>query len=339
MLSNNIINFVIQNNVHMAVDKSLIFNLKNENDFNDLALKIFCYQYSNCLIYKQYIDLLNIEPQNISHYKQFPFLPIEFFKTHIIKSVSDKPAYYFESSGTTGLKSRHYYNSTDIYERSFLKTFDVFYGKPEKYAILAYLPNYASNPNASLIYMLKALIQKSEHKQSGFYHNKPGLLFDTLNEMKEKNIPGILFGVTHALLKFCSEYTIYFPNLIIIETGGMKGHGKELVREELHQVLSKCFGVEHIHSEYGMTELFSQAYAKEGGIFHCPPWMKVLARDLYDPLNLSPYHKGALNIIDLANISSCSFIATEDMGEVYPDGSFTVTGRMDNSQLRGCNMM
>jgi len=304
-----------------------------------MALDIFHEQSTKNIIYKKYLNFINTDTLKVKHYTEIPFLPIEFFKTHIIKSVSKKPAFYFESSGTTGFKSRHYYNSTDIYERSFLKTFNMFYGKPEKYIILAYLPNYASNPNASLIYMLKALIKESKHKQSGFYHDKPQLLFDTLNELKEKNIPTILFGVTHALLRFCANYTIQFPKLVIIETGGMKGHGKELVREELHQVLSKCFGVAHIHSEYGMTELFSQAYATKEGIFHCPPWMKVLARDLYDPLNLSPFRKGALNIIDLANIHSCAFIATEDVGEVFPDGTFTVTGRIDNSQLRGCNLM
>jgi len=323
----------------MKFDKSLIFSIKNEDDFNTVALQVFNFQYNCCKVYKQYIDLLKIHPQDILHYTLIPFLPIEFFKTHIITTHAEKPEHFFESSGTTASKSKRYYNALQIYEESFTRCFELFYGLPENYAILALLPSYSDNPNASLIYMVNALIGKSHNKSSGFYNDNLQLLEKVLTELKTKQTSTILIGVTFALLDFCEKYKLNFPELIVIETGGMKGKRKEMIREELHNVLKNGFNVNEIHSEYGMTELFSQAYSKGNGIFVCPPWMKVLARDVYDPLSLSDNGNGALNIIDLANINSCSFIATEDIGTVLPDGTFKVSGRMDRSQLRGCNLL
>jgi len=318
---------------------SQIFNVYNETSFNTLSLQIFHFQYHNCLIYKLFVDLLKINPQNITHYSKIPFLPIEFFKSHIITILPLTPAHFFESSGTTGTKSKHYYNSLEIYEESFTRCFELFYGKPEEMAILALLPSYSINPHSSLIYMVDKLTTKSQNKYSGFYNNDFQLLHDKLSELKSTKTPTLLIGVSFALLDFCDTHTTDFPELTVMETGGMKGKRKEMVREELHEILCKGFNVNNIHSEYGMTELFSQAYSNCNGIFICPPWMKVLARDIYDPLSLSENNNGTLNIIDLANINSCSFIATEDIGTVFSDGKFSISGRMDSSQMRGCNLL
>lgn len=316
-----------------------IININTDKEFNELALQVFLFQYDNCQVYKQYVDLLKINPQNITQYSTIPFLPIEFFKSHIITTNFQKPVHFFESSGTSGAKSKHYYSSLDIYEESFTRCFELFYGLPEKFAIMALLPSYSENPNSSLIYMVNALIGKSHNKLSGFNNDNLSLLKKVLSELKTKHTPTLLIGVTFALLDFCEKFNIDFPELTVVETGGMKGRRKEMIREELHDALKKGFNVCEIHSEYGMTELFSQAYSKGNGIFACPPWMKVLTRDVYDPLSLSENNNGALNIIDLANVNSCSFIATEDIGTVFQDGTFTVSGRMDSSHLRGCNLL
>ena len=323
----------------MKPNPSSIFNINNEIQFNEVALQVFQFQYHNCQVYKQFVDLIKVNPLSISNYRNIPFLPIEFFKNHIITTTPLTPAYFFESSGTTGTKSKHFYNSLDIYEESFTRCFELFYGKTKNYAVLALLPSYSSNQHSSLIYMVNILIKKSSKKYSGFYNDNYSELQNVLSELKIKVIPTILIGVTFALLDFCNTHTIDFKNLTIIETGGMKGKRKEMVREELHDVLCKGFNVNTIHSEYGMTELFSQAYSKGEGIFSCPPWMKVLVRDIYDPLSLSENNSGALNIIDLANINTCSFIATEDLGTIFPGDTFSVSGRMDSSQMRGCNLL
>ncbi len=323
----------------MKPNSSAIFNIKNDVEFNELSLQTFRFQYQNCLVYKQFVNLLKIKPLEITNFKEIPFLPIVFFKNHIISSLALPPVYFFESSGTMGSKSKHYYQSLDIYEESFTRCFELFYGNPGAYTVLALLPSYSSNPNSSLIYMVNSLIGKSQHKFNGFYNHNFSLLHDVLLKLKTTKTPTILIGVSFALLDFCSVHSFDFQELIVVETGGMKGRRQEMIREELHEVLCKGFNVNTIHSEYGMTELFSQAFSKGRGLFGCPPWMKVLARDVYDPLSLSENDSGALNIIDLANINSCSFIATEDLGNVFPDGTFTVSGRFDSSQMRGCNLL
>ena len=332
-------NFVFSKKLPVKTNSSLIFNINNDIEFNKLSLQTFLFQYHNCLVYKQFVDLLKIKPSEVTDYREIPFLPIAFFKNHIITSLSLPPVCFFESSGTGGSKSKHYYKGLDIYEESFSRSFELFYGRPDEYAVLALLPSYSSNPHSSLIYMVDSLIGNSKHKFSGFYNDNFSLLHNVLSELKTIKTPTILIGVSFALLDLCRVHAIDFKELTVIETGGMKGKRKEMIREELHEVLCKGFNVSAIHSEYGMTELFTQAYSQGGGVFICPPWMKVLARDVYDPLCLSENNSGALNIIDLANINSCSFIATEDLGNVFSDGSFTVLGRMDNSQMRGCNLM
>ena len=323
----------------MSIDNKCVFSIKNDVDFNELALQIFLYQYNNNHIYKKFVDLIHKDISKIKHYSHIPFLPIDFFKNHLISTYSKQPLSYFESSGSGGFKSKHYYISLDVYERSFEKCFERFYGKPEKYSFLALLPAYADNPHSSLIYMVNSLIKKSTCRFSGFYHNNEENLFEVLQKLKKENKAVILLGVSFALLDFCKKYKIDFSELIVIETGGMKGRRKEIIRDDLHEILKHAFGVNQIHSEYGMTELFSQAYSKAKGIFVPPTWMKVFIREINDPLNINKKGSGAINIIDLANMNSCSFIATDDIGTVLPNGKFMISGRLDNSQMRGCSML
>lgn len=317
------------------------FTIANEQALNKIALDTFRYQALHCAVYKSFINHLHINPENIVRVEDIPFLPISFFKSHEVMSTDLSPEIVFSSSGTTGmLQSKHFVSDINMYEQSFNGAFELFYGKIESTCLLALLPSYLERDGSSLIYMVDALLQQSKHPESGYFLHNHSELFEKLKKLQAEGQKVLLIGVTYALLDFIDQYQLDFPELIVMETGGMKGKRKEMVREELHQVLMKGFGVHSIHSEYGMTELLSQAYSPGEGIFNCPPWMKVLLRDTNDPLTLiSGKHTGGINIIDLANINSCSFIATQDLGRVYEDGSFEVLGRFDNADIRGCNLL
>jgi hypothetical protein len=267
-------------------------------------------------------------------------LPISFFKDHAVKSTEFKPQLVFESSGTTQTTtSRHYVKDAGIYEESFIKGFELFYGDTKAYCILGLLPSYLGRSNSSLVYMVDKLMQLSGHSFNGFYLHNYEELFNTLRELESNKQPVILFGVTYALLDFAEAFTMKFEHTTIIETGGMKGRKREMTRQEVHALLKKQFGVKHIHSEYGMTELLSQAYSKGDGVFSCPPWMKILVRDEDDPFEIKQDGRGIINVVDLANIYSCSFIATDDAGVLHDDGGFEVLGRVDNSDIRGCSLL
>jgi phenylacetate-coenzyme A ligase PaaK-like adenylate-forming protein len=309
--------------------------------FNPLSLEIFKYQYENAEVYNLFCQTLKKNPGNVKTIDEIPFLPIELFKTHIIKDKNTAVEKVFESSGTTGITpSRHYVASLETYERSFINCFKTFYGPLQDYVILALLPSYLERDNSSLVYMADKLIQLTGKSESGFFLNEFTQLHKALNQLKQAGQKTILLGVTFALLDFAENYAINFPELIVMETGGMKGRREELTRAEVHERLCPGFGVTKIHSEYGMTELLSQAYSKGNGIFEAPPWMKVLCRDVYDPLKTDiTGMSGALNVIDLANIHSCSFIATGDLVKMNLNGTFEIAGRVDNAEIRGCNLM
>lgn len=323
------------------VVKNDIFSIKDPGEFENLALEVFKLQAKNCRVYREFITNLKVDPDNISKLEEIPYLPIEFFKSHQVISSGATPGILFTSSGTTGtIQSRHSVTDPSIYERSYSLAFEQFYGDIRNYAVLALLPSYQERDGSSLIYMVDDLIQKSGHKQSGYFLYNHSDLADTLKDLKKNNTHTLLIGVTYALLDFAESHNIEFPELIVMETGGMKGKRREMIRLELHEALCQGFGVPAVHSEYGMTELLSQAYSKGGGLFHCPNWMKVLIRDTNDPLELLEEGKtGGINVIDLANINSCSFIATQDLGRLHPDGGFEVLGRFDNSDIRGCNLL
>nr|WP_165877849.1 acyl transferase [Pedobacter psychrotolerans] len=318
-----------------------IFAINDAQAFQDQALATFKSQAKNCQVYQEYIHHLKIDVDQISTIEQIPFLPIGFFKTHQIVSNQNPVEIIFSSSGTTGMtQSSHHVTDVALYEQSYLRAFDHFYGKVSDYCFLALLPSYQQRSGSSLIYMVNDLIEKSNHPQSGYFLDNHDDLLQTLVDLKNKKQPTVLIGVTYALLDFVEKFDISFPDLIVMETGGMKGRRKEMVREELHQQLTEGFGVPAIHSEYGMTELLSQAYSLGEGVFQCPGWMKVLIRDTNDPLTLIPEGKtGGINVIDLANINSCSFIATQDLGRINADDSFEVLGRFDNADIRGCNLL
>ncbi len=318
-----------------------IFQIDSQQEFEKIALDIFKFQVAENPVYRKYVSQLNIQSEKISAIDQIPFLPVEFFRTEKIITENKEPQRIFTSSGTTGSEaSKHFVSNLSIYEESFSKCFDLFYGKPGEYCILALLPSYLEREGSSLIYMMNDLIKKSGHKKSGFYLNNHAELSDTLQSLKESQQKTILLGVSFALLDFIEKYPIKFPELIVMETGGMKGRRKELIRDELHAVLCNGFGANKIHSEYGMTELLSQAYSNGNGIFKTPPWMKILIRDPNDPFNMLHHREtGGINIIDLANIYSCSFLATQDLGKTFDDNSFEVLGRFDLSDIRGCNLM
>jgi phenylacetate-coenzyme A ligase PaaK-like adenylate-forming protein len=315
-----------------------------EGNFERLAIEVFHFQYALNPIYQSWVKTLGINEDQVSSIEQIPFLPISFFKTHQVLTTSFQPEIVFESSGTTGTtNSHHYVKSRQLYEESFIRGFELFYGNPDQYVILGLLPSYLERNNSSLVVMVDALIKKSNKKASGFYLYEHDQLQDLLINLRESKQQVILFGVTFALLDFAEKRKLSLPQTIVIVTGGMKGRREEMTREQVHSILNKSLGVQQVHSEYGMTELLSQAYAREEGIFQSPPWMKVLIRDEDDPLSLKTIGggeavKGAINIIDLANLYSCSFVATEDLGTVYP-GGFTVDGRLDKSDLRGCSLL
>jgi len=318
-----------------------IFSQNSVSVFNETALELFQFQYKNNKIYKQFVDLNHIFPENVKTPEQIPYLPIAFFKNHKILSSDEVPHDFFESSGTTGMqKSKHYIASTAVYEKSFLSGFTHFYGDIKDYCLLALLPNYQAQKHSSLIYMINKLIEATKHPDSGFYLNDYKLLSEKLAELQGQKQKTILFGVSYALLDLAAQYPLSIPDTFIFETGGMKGRRKEMVKEELHSILQQAFNVASIHGEYGMTELLSQAYSMGNGLFSTPPWMKIMIRDTNDPKTLLPCLKtGGINVIDLANMHSCCFIATQDLGKLHDDGSFEVLGRFDHSDARGCNLM
>jgi phenylacetate-coenzyme A ligase PaaK-like adenylate-forming protein len=318
-----------------------IFAISSQKQFEKMALKVFRYQHENNLVYREFCDLMKVQPQKVKALQQIPFLPIQFFKSHSVVSNSDPVQNTFSSSGTTGITtSKHLVTDTSIYEESYQKGFSQFYGNIENYVVLALLPSYLEREGSSLIYMVEDLIQLSNHPESGFYLHDHGALIQKLIELDEGGQNVILIGVTFALLDLIEKHQFQLQNTIIMETGGMKGRRKEMIREELHQQLCAGFGVTAIHSEYGMTELLSQAYSLGEGVFECPSWIQILVRDTEDALTYIPQGKtGGINVIDLANINSCSFIATQDLGKKNPNNSFEVLGRFDNSDIRGCNLM
>jgi len=316
-----------------------IFTIKNLHGFEQKALEVFQYQAVHNPIYKSFIEHLGIAPSDVVRVAQIPFLPISFFKQHAVKT-SDKTEQVFSSSGTTGMQtSKHYVHNVGLYEESYRSAFNLFYGDISQYTLLALLPSYTEREGSALIYMVDDLLQQAQ-AGSGYYLHNHKELFETLENLKKLGKPTILIGVTYALLDFIEQFPINFPELIVMETGGMKGKRKELIREELHQALCTGFGVANIHSEYGMTELLSQAYSIGEGLFTCPPWMQVYIRDANDPLQLIGAGKtGGINIIDLANVHSCSFIATQDLGKLTGSKQFEVLGRFDASDIRGCNLL
>ena len=315
--------------------------IKTEDDFNQHCLETYHFQLQHCQVYRDYVSLIGKEKNQVQHYTDIPFLPIEFFKTQKVLAAGMDPQIVFSSSGTTGMiTSKHLVADVGIYERTFRKIFEDFYGPLENIAILALLPSYLERSGSSLIYMIDDLMKQSKQAESNYFLYNHQELHDTLIQLKNKGIKTILFGVTYALLDFIEQYAFEFPELIIMETGGMKGKRKEMVKQEIHQLLEDAFKVNGIHSEYGMTELLSQGYSWGQGIFHLPKWMKVLIRDTNDPLSLiSSNSTGGINVIDLANRYSCSFIATQDLGKIYQDGSFEILGRFDQSDIRGCNLL
>ncbi len=312
----------------------------NEAGFEALALEIFRFQSQNSLVYKDYLQALNIDPAAVSTLRQIPFLPVRFFKSHAVQTSSFEPAAIFESSGTSGsINSRHLVKDLSLYEESFTRGFELFYGSVNEWCIIGLLPSYLERKGSSLVYMVYKLIQLSEHSQNGFYLNEYKQLSALLTELEKRKQKTLLIGVTFALLDFAEQYPQPLQHILIMETGGMKGRREEMIRPQVHELLKTAFNLPVIHSEYGMTELLSQAYSKGDGLFNCPPWMKLLVRDEEDPFVVKKAGAGTINIIDLANIYSCSFIATDDVGKIYSDGSFEVLGRIDGSDLRGCSLM
>ncbi|MCL9809557.1 LuxE/PaaK family acyltransferase [Flavobacterium luminosum] len=323
------------------ITTSDIFEIGSKKEFEKMALKVFRFQYEHNLVYQQFCQLLRKDKTNVKRLEEIPFLPIQFFKSHIVVSSTETVQTTFTSSGTTGMiTSRHHVTDLAFYEESFRLGFRQFYGNIEDYVILALLPSYLEREGSSLIYMVDDLIKHTNNPESGFYLNNYEALAEKLIRLDQEGQNVILIGVTYALLDLIEQQNFNLKNTIIMETGGMKGRRKEIIREELHQILCDGFGVSEIHSEYGMTELLSQAYSLGNGIFECPNWMHIIIRDPEDALTLLENNRnGGINIIDLANVNSCSFIATQDLGKKYENGTFEVLGRFDHSDIRGCNLM
>ncbi|MEL6918666.1 MAG: acyl transferase [Bacteroidota bacterium] len=323
------------------MDIDSIFGNSSPKKFESLALDIFGFQYQKNPIYQQFCKHLGRTENQVTSLSQIPYIPIEFFKSKKLITDGKTPKSIFTSSGTSGTTvSKHYVADIAIYERSYLTSFKLFYGDLSEYCVLALLPSYLERKGSSLIYMVNDFIKKSKHPDSGFYLDDLNGLHRKLTELDAKGHKILLIGVSFALLDLTEKHRFHLKNTIVMETGGTKGRRKEMIREELHECLKEGFGVSRIHSEYGMTELLSQAYSQGNGIFETPPWMQLKIRDTEDPLTeLSHGKTGGVNIIDLANINSCSFIATQDLGKVYKDGSFEILGRFDHSDVRGCNLM
>ncbi|WP_296316215.1 acyl transferase [Winogradskyella sp. UBA3174] len=323
------------------INQERIFNIKSTKDFEAIALGVFRFQFENNPVYRSFCDLLYKHPSDINRIENIPFLPIQFFKTHNVLSSNESIKKTFTSSGTTGsLTSKHLVTDIKLYEESYLRGFNHFYNAIEGCVVLALLPSYLEREGSSLIYMVNDLILKSKQPESGFYLDNLEDLAKILKKLEARGQKTLLIGVSFALLDLIEKFQFNLKHTIVMETGGMKGRRKEIIRQELHHILQSGFGVSEIHSEYGMTELLSQAYSKGNGVFECPTWMKVLTRDTEDALTLQkPNKTGGLNIIDLANLNSCSFIATQDLGKVDSNGLFEIIGRFDNSDIRGCNLM
>ncbi len=321
------------------MDADRIFGIQSAGEFEALALETFALQYRHVSVYKEFCEHLGKHPSQVKGLREIPFLPIDFFKSHKVLSGELQPEIVFRSSGTTGsTRSQHYVADLGLYRESFTRGFEHFYGKPSDYCIVALLPSYRERSDASLSYMVGELIAQSTHPESGFYN--PGETGALLERLAESQTKLLLIGVTFALLDLVEKPLKTIPNAIVMETGGMKGRRKEMVRAELHSILSKGFGLQEIHSEYGMTELLSQAYSSGQGLFRCPPWMQVRIRDTEDPLSpMETGRTGGVDIIDLANQHSCAFIATQDLGKSYANGTFEILGRFDHSDIRGCNLM
>ncbi len=323
------------------IDSSKIFGITSVAEFESAAIAIFRLQYNNNEVYHQFCNLLGKDTTNVKSLKEIPFLPIELFKSKMIISTRSVEEVIFTSSGTTGHDtSKHYVSDIGLYEKSYLGGFKRCYGRITDYCILALLPSYLERTGSSLIYMVDDLIKKSKHPESGFYLDEVDTLIEKMQGLEAEGKKVILIGVSFALLDLVEKHRLKLKNTIVMETGGMKGRRKEMIREELHETLKNGFGINTVHSEYGMTELLSQAYSKGNGIFNTPPWMKILIRDTEDPLSYQTNGKtGGVNVIDLANINSCSFIATQDLGKKYDNDSFEILGRFDHSDIRGCNLM
>lgn len=321
--------------------QNAVFNIQNQSDFKTCTLQVFRHQFKNNTVYRSFCDLLYIHSSDVKKVEEIPFLPIQFFKSHAVLSSNQAVQEIFTSSGTTGSSvSKHMVTDLSWYTKSYTKGFEHFYGPIEDYTVLGLLPNYLERDGSSLIYMVDDFIKKSNKPASGFYLNNLTELSKTLIALDKKGEKVLLIGVTFALLDLVERQQFKLQNTIIMETGGMKGRRKEMIREELHEILCAGFGVSKIYSEYGMTELLSQGYSSGDGVFDCPPWMKILARETEDALTMVGTNKtGGLNVIDLANYNSCSFIATQDLGKVDNNGSFEVLGRFDHSDIRGCNLM
>lgn len=322
----------------LPFDVNNIFSVST-GQFDAICMSVFRYQYQFNPIYRKWCDLIRKTPALIQTPAQIPPLPVSFFKQETILT-NARATHYFESSGTTQKQnSRHWVPDLDIYRQSFNKAFELFYGSVRDWCVLALLPAYLERQHSSLVMMADELIRNSAHPQSGFYLYDHERLNNALLLLEKKRQKTLLLGVTFALLDFAESFPQQLTHTIVMETGGMKGRRKEMTRLEVHNLLSRQLGVKTVHSEYGMTELLSQAYSKGGGVFECPPWMKIMVRDEEDPLSEGNTGRGVIQVIDLANVYSCSFIATEDLGQVYSDGSFEVWGRLDNSDIRGCSLM
>ncbi len=318
-----------------------IFNITSQEQFTKIALDVFKHQFKNNKVYRSFCDLLYVHPSDVSKIEEIPFLPIQFFKSKKVVTSLEDVDEIFSSSGTTGsITSNHFVTDINLYKESYLKGFSHFYDDIKDYVVLALLPNYLERTGSSLVYMVNDLIEKTNNSESGFYLNNLDELAEKLIYLDQKGQKVLLIGVSFALLDLIEKHQFNLKNTIVMETGGMKGRRKELIRDELHRILQNGFGVAKIHSEYGMTELLSQGYSKGNGVFETPPWMKILTRDTEDALSIQKIGKtGGINVIDLANYNSCSFIATQDLGKVHDNNTFEIIGRFDNSDIRGCNLM
>ncbi|RYE25831.1 MAG: acyl transferase [Sphingobacteriales bacterium] len=325
----------------MALNSPQYLQQINAETFTSIALELFQMQYQGNVIYRDFVNALKIDVSEVKQITDIPFLPISFFKTHrVVTGIVDNPSLIFESSRTTGdAPSRHFVADEKVYEISLLDGFKQFYGDPSEYTILALLPSYLERKNASLVHMAKVLMRESKHEANGFYLNEWDKLRDTIQRLEAAGQKTLLLGVTFALLDFAADHSMELKHTIVMETGGMKGRREEWTRQQVHDFLKQQWQLNGVHSEYGMTELLSQAYALADGVFQPTHTFKALIRDINDPLDVRQSGSGCLNIIDLANIHSCSFIATEDVGKLSADGSFEVLGRMDHAALRGCSLM